>query len=98
MIKKLIIATLFFCGIASASFAQTAAKKGNSSTSASRTMVKKGATPATPGVSPAIPPTHATAIKKDGTPDMRYKKNKAMVKPVLKKNGTPDRRYKANKK
>ena len=37
-------------------------------------------------------------MKKDGTPDMRYKENKA-AKPAgpLKKDGTPDMRYKANK-
>ena len=31
-------------------------------------------------------------LKKDGTPDKRYKENKH-----LKKDGTPDKRYKANK-
>lgn len=31
-------------------------------------------------------------MKKDGTPDKRYKANK-----TLKKDGTPDKRYKANK-
>lgn len=31
-------------------------------------------------------------MKKDGTPDKRYKANK-----MLKKDGTPDKRYKANK-
>lgn len=41
-------------------------------------------------------------LKKDGTPDMRYKDNKAAKeepKPSgpLKKDGTPDKRYKANK-
>lgn len=32
-------------------------------------------------------------LKKDGTPDRRYKQNQK-----LKKDGTPDRRYKENKK
>ena len=46
--------------------------------------------------------TDRAAIKKDGTPDMRYKENKAareQPKPAgpLKKDGTPDKRYKANK-
>ena len=38
-------------------------------------------------------------LKKDGTPDMRYKENKeAAKKPVhTKKDGTPDKRYKENK-
>lgn len=37
--------------------------------------------------------------KKDGTPDMRYKQNKAGAKPAkhLKKDGTPDKRFSANK-
>ncbi len=35
----------------------------------------------------------AGKVKKDGTPDKRYKENKK-----LKKDGTPDKRYKENKK
>lgn len=34
----------------------------------------------------------AAKMKKDGTPDKRYKENKK-----LKKDGTPDKRYKQNK-
>ena len=36
-------------------------------------------------------------VKKDGTPDKRYKANKATpaTTVVLKKDGTPDKRYKA---
>ncbi|WP_392437008.1 hypothetical protein ACF3N7_08625 [Cruoricaptor ignavus] len=37
-------------------------------------------------------PPHHRHLKKDGTPDKRYKENKK-----LKKDGTPDRRYKENK-
>jgi hypothetical protein len=39
-------------------------------------------------------------LKKDGTPDKRYKENKEPAKPAgpLKKDGTPDKRYKENKK
>lgn len=40
-------------------------------------------------------------LKKDGTPDMRYKENKDASKTAkkhLKKDGTPDKRYKENKK
>jgi hypothetical protein len=41
--------------------------------------------------------TTAVQVKKDGTPDKRYKANKAKAAPVvvLKKDGTPDKRYKA---
>ena len=42
-----------------------------------------------PAVKTATP---AAKMKKDGTPDKRYKENKH-----LKKDGTPDKRYKANK-
>jgi hypothetical protein len=49
--------------------------------------------------SPTIAPSNKVAptttkdkVKKDGTPDKRYKENKN-----LKKDGTPDKRYKENK-
>jgi len=50
----------------------------------------------------ATPTAPATKLKKDGTPDMRTKANKAAAttKPAagpMKKDGTPDMRYKANK-
>ena len=35
-------------------------------------------------------------LKKDGTPDKRYK-NTTVKKVVLKKDGTPDKRYKNSK-
>ena len=38
-----------------------------------------------------------TKMKKDGTPDMRMKENKAPKTKHLKKDGTPDKRYKENK-
>ena len=37
-------------------------------------------------------------LKKDGTPDKRFKTNTDVAKGPLKKDGTPDMRYKANKK
>jgi hypothetical protein len=42
----------------------------------------------------ALPPQQAKHLKKDGTPDKRYKENKNQH---LKKDGTPDKRYKENK-
>ena len=39
--------------------------------------------------------TEKVVLKKDGTPDKRYKNAKKTV--VLKKDGTPDKRYKENK-
>ena len=72
--------------------------------SVKKTVVKKeikantavGKKPSTPVASPAAVENanehSAVAIKKDGTPDKRYKASKK-----LKKDGTPDKRYKANK-
>ena len=40
--------------------------------------------------------TPKEVLKKDGTPDKRYKSNKTPEGP-LKKDGTPDLRYKSNK-
>jgi len=44
--------------------------------------------------------TGGQKLKKDGTPDMRYKENKEAAKkagPKMKKDGTPDMRVKENK-
>ncbi|TKC63900.1 hypothetical protein FBD94_06025 [Pedobacter hiemivivus] len=64
------------------------------------TPVKKGVK-ATPAAN-VTTKTKVEGLKKDGTPDMRLKENKAkaVVKPTTaptKKDGTPDMRYKANK-
>lgn len=46
----------------------------------------------------AKPATETKApLKKDGTPDKRFKENKKAKGP-LKKDGTPDKRFKENKK
>jgi hypothetical protein len=42
--------------------------------------------------------TSAAPLKKDGTPDKRFKANHVAAFGSLKKNGAPDMRYKANKK
>jgi hypothetical protein len=47
-------------------------------------------------------PAEGQKLKKDGTPDKRYKENKEKKEEAapagpLKKDGTPDKRYKANK-
>jgi hypothetical protein len=62
----------------------------------------KNAKPATAAAAPVktkpvVAATSATApLKKDGTPDKRFKENKATAGPT-KKDGTPDMRFKANK-
>ena len=66
---------------------------------------KKKATASTMATKPAktkkVEKTVSTKhVKADGTPDKRYKENKATAKAAgpMKKDGTPDMRYKANKK
>lgn len=49
---------------------------------------------------PATKTATTSHVKKNGTPDKRYKENKATTSTTtthLKKNGTPDKRYKENK-
>ena len=110
--KKLLIVICFMLGLAGITSAQQPAKKPaekNTVTkpAASATTAKPAATTATAAKTTTTPQTakvdkaQSGAPKKaDGTPDMRYKENKA--KPATtgptKKDGTPDKRYKANKK
>lgn len=85
-------------------FAQTPAAV---KTKPAKTMVKKEVkTVTTPakkdakaaGATVSTTKTKVETLKKDGTPDMRLKENKAAVKAApVKKDGTPDMRYKANK-
>jgi hypothetical protein len=85
--KKLICILMSILIMGTASFAQ--------STNAKQTKVK-----ATRQAPAAATDQKAVKTKKDGTPDMRAKENKAAaVKPAqkLKKDGTPDMRYKENK-
>jgi len=111
--KKLLLSALALVGFASFSIAQTAAKAKTDAPAAKpkMTVVKKDAAapatgakvatlpaakaPATPAAKPA---TTATPVKKDGTPDKRFKANKTTAEGPLKKDGTPDKRFKANKK
>jgi Ni/Co efflux regulator RcnB len=76
---------------------------GQAKTDATKTTQKKDVKTekAKPTQTPAPAPAAATAapVKKDGTPDKRFKANKEAPKPAgpLKKDGTPDKRFKANK-
>lgn len=72
----------------------TAAPVAKVNTTATKVVTAK------PAVKPVAAPAPATAgktvvLKKDGTPDKRYKTAKEKV--PLKKDGTPDKRFKANK-
>ena len=83
--KKVIMIVCLMLACAGFSIAQT--------TPAKKEVAKKE-TKATPAQKPVA------ATKKDGTPDMRYKANKAAADTTkhTTKSGTPDKRYKENKK
>lgn len=84
IICVLLAMTMAFSGV----FAQDAAKK-------QKPAAKK--TEAAPAADKSA--DKGAKMKKDGTPDKRYKENKE-AKPAagpMKKDGTPDLRYKANK-
>lgn len=70
-------------GLASAQQVAPAAKTTNKTTTK---QVKPAKAAETPAAKPAV------KLKKDGTPDKRYKENQK-----LKKDGTPDKRFKVNK-
>lgn len=115
--KKFLLSAIALVGFASLSIAQTAAKAKTDAPAAKpkMTVVKKDAAPAAPAkvatlpaakpAAPAAKPattTTAGPVKKDGTPDKRFKANKtapaATPAGPVKKDGTPDKRFKANKK
>jgi len=82
--KKIIIALFFLVGILGVTNVNAQQKKPAKTT----TVKAKDSTTAKAG------------MKKNGTPDMRYKANKdakADTTVHKKKNGTPDMRYKENK-
>ncbi|MFC3160337.1 hypothetical protein SAMN05443633_102350 [Chryseobacterium arachidis] len=79
--KKFLTAMSIVLGLGLANAQQTAP-----AASAQITKTVKAAKPAAQTAKPAA------KMKKDGTPDKRYKENKK-----LKKDGTPDKRYKENK-
>ena len=81
--KKFICIVLSMTMACSALFAQTADKKEK---------------PAATKKEAAAPADKGGKMKKDGTPDKRYKENKeTKAAGPMKKDGTPDMRYKANK-
>jgi hypothetical protein len=107
IMKKLLLSALALVGFASLSIAQTAAKTAAPAAKPKMEAVKKEtAKPATsakvvsmPAAKTAATPA-AAPLKKDGTPDKRFKANKeaAPAAGPMKKDGTPDKRFKANKK
>jgi hypothetical protein len=80
---------LCFAGMASA---QKAVKKTSRATPIEKAKIAAKSTP-------AEQPATTTPLKKDGTPDLRFKENKVAKKDIgpLKKDGTPDKRFSKNK-
>lgn len=98
--KKLILALVMITGVTSVSMAQTtkpaAAKPAAAATTAKPAAAATTAKPAATSTA-AKTTANGVVLKKDGTPDKRYKNAPAASGP-LKKDGTPDMRYKKNKK
>lgn len=95
--KKVLATLLAVACFATASFAQP--KKAEKAAPAAK---KEAAAPAKPAATPATPAKKdAAKLKADGTPDKRFKENKAATPATppgpTKKDGTLDMRYKANK-
>lgn len=89
--KKLLTAMSLILGLGLASAQQTAPATASKTTQqAPKTMKAPEAKMEKPASTSTS--TGGMKMKKDGTPDKRYKENKN-----LKKDGTPDKRYKANK-
>ncbi len=96
--KKLLLSALTLLAFTTFTFAQakpSAKKENKKETKATVAVKKETAKNEKKEMKPASVPT-----KKDGTPDMRYKENKATAKHEhhMKKDGTPDKRFKENKK
>ncbi|MBK1894450.1 hypothetical protein [Chryseobacterium paridis] len=98
--KKLLTAMSLVLGLGLATAQQTAPATATKTTQQAPKTLKAQEAPKTlkaaevKTAKPAVASTSADGMKmkKDGTPDKRYKANKH-----LKKDGTPDKRYKANK-
>lgn len=84
--KKILTAMSIILGLGFASAQQVAP----ATKTAVKTTTTKAVKPVKAVETKAAKP--AQKLKKDGTPDKRYKENQK-----LKKDGTPDKRYKVNK-
>ncbi|HEY1200202.1 MAG TPA: hypothetical protein VGE79_04430 [Niastella sp.] len=85
--KKILVILCMLFACTGIGFAQTAPAKKDVAKKETKKAPAKDAT--------------AGPVKKDGTPDMRYKKNQAAADTTVKhkkKDGTADKRFKENKK
>jgi hypothetical protein len=91
--KKIICILMALFIMGSASFAQDKKEtKAATPKQKSATKTKEAKTDA-----PKADKPKTEHVKKDGTPDKRFKENKATTDGPKKKDGTPDMRYKKNK-
>ena len=88
--KNLLTTLLLTFGLGMASAQATPAAATATKKQAQKT--EKKATKSVEAQAAKVANTPDVKMKKDGTPDKRYKANK-----MLKKDGNPDKRYKANK-
>ena len=102
--KKLMLAFAMLLTLSTVSFAQTkqsGKKKEKTAAAPTASSAKQESTaPVAPEMAqPAPSGKKAGPVKKDGTPDKRFKANKATDTVVhKKKDGTADKRFKENKK
>ncbi|NUY82218.1 hypothetical protein HUK80_15040 [Flavobacterium sp. MAH-1] len=89
--KKLLFSLLVAMAFTFASQAQTTTQKTKVEKKGATTKVEKKTTVTTKDGKTVT--SQGVVLKKDGTPDKRYKQ-----KVHVKKDGTPDKRYKENKK
>lgn len=95
--KKFLLMASLFTGLGLTSMAQEKSKKIEPAKPTSTTAINASASKATaPAAKSVVAPGAGTPLKADGTPDKRYKVNKAVARHV-KKDGTPDKRFKENK-
>lgn len=91
--RKLILAAVALLGFSLSGQAQEMTKAVQGTEKAAQ-EVKKGAKKEAKKAADKATSEAKVVLKKDGTPDKRYKQAKDVV---LKKDGTPDKRYKENK-
>lgn len=103
--KKIMMALALLFSLSAVSFAQTkpekkkAEKQATARKSAPTASKAESTAPVAPEATAATSKKAAGPMKKDGTPDKRFKANKDSSTVVhRKKDGTPDKRYKENKK
>jgi hypothetical protein len=102
--KKIIYLLFAFMMLGSLSFAQNTPQQAQKAAAGKKKRGAENVNASKAGAAQqtAAQPAPQQKLKKDGTPDMRYKENKQKkdaAKPAgpLKKDGTPDLRHKANK-